>query len=260
MTVLVGVLCEDDVVVGSDSSATFAAGPNLNTIEQPIQKTFIVEKDIIFATTGAGGLGQRLEFVLRGLRQSPIWPGAQRLPLALEISRRMLQNMQATFLNPGQLGALVAFPCQNAFHLCEFAVADFQPEMKTVDTWFVSMGSGQMITDPFFGLLRRTLFRDAQPTLAEGVLAAYWALHNAIELNTGGINGPIQVAVLRRPAPDAAFEARLLGDDELAEHAGAIASIEDYLADYRQQLTPQPAQAEPPPEPPAEPGANQAGA
>jgi 20S proteasome alpha/beta subunit len=250
MTVLVGVLCTDGVVVGSDSSATFSAAPNLNTIEQPVQKTFIVGNDVIFATAGAGGLGQRLEFILQGLRQAQDWRGAHHLPIALEISRRMLQNLQHTFQGPGQLGALVAFACQNAFHLCEFALTDFQPEMKTKDTWFVSMGSGQMITDPFFGLLRRTLFRNAQPTLHEGVLAAYWALDNAIQLNTGGINGPIQLAVLRRTTPEAPFEARLLGADERTEHARAIKSLEDYLAAYRQQLTPQAAESEKQPEPP----------
>ena len=60
MTVLVGVLCQDGVVVGSDGSATFAAAPHLKTIEQPVRKTFLVGSDVIFAVTGAGGLGQRL--------------------------------------------------------------------------------------------------------------------------------------------------------------------------------------------------------
>ncbi len=77
----------------------------------------------------------------------------------MNISRCMIANMNVTFLAPGQFGALVAFAaCQNAFHLCEFAMADFQPELKTADAWFVSMGTGQTITDPFFGLLKRTLF------------------------------------------------------------------------------------------------------
>jgi hypothetical protein len=181
------------------------------------------------------------------------------LQLAVQISRNMIENMKATFLQPGQVGVLVALSCQNRFHLCEFALADFQPEMKTADTWFVSMGSGQMITDPFFGLLRRTLFRHAQPTLPEGGLAAYWALHNAIDLNTGGINGPIQLAILEHPVADAPFKARLLGEDELAEHAGAIKSMEDYLAAYRQQLAPQAAGTEAPPEPPPSGSENQSG-
>jgi 20S proteasome alpha/beta subunit len=241
MTVLVGVLCTDGVIVGSDSSATFGAAPSLSTIEQPIQKTFIVGDDVIFATTGAGGLGQRLEYILQVLQQqSQNWHDQHHLQLALQISNSMLANMQRTFLQPGQMGALVAFACQNAFHLCEFAVADFQPEMKTTTNWFVSMGSGQMITDPFFGLLRRTLFRHAQPTLAEGVLAACWALHNAIDLNTGGINGPVQLAVLRRSPDGSSFEARLLSKDELDEHRSAVQAVEAYLASYRQQLAQSP--------------------
>jgi 20S proteasome alpha/beta subunit len=248
MTILLGVLCQDGVVVGSDSSATFAATARLNTIEQSVRKLFLVGSDVIFASTGGGGLGQRLNYLLAQLReQSPDWLALHPLDIAMRLSQAMLRNMQFTFLQPGQLGALVAFPCQGGFHLCEFALADFQPEMKTPDTWFVSMGSGQMITDPFFGLLRRTLFCEAQPTLAEGALAASWALHNAIQLNTGGINGPMQLAVLRRLAPDGPFEARLFGNDELTDHANAIQDIENYLADYRQKLTPLPTT---PPAPP----------
>jgi hypothetical protein len=254
MTVLVGVLCQDGVAVGSDSSATFGAGPNLSTIEQPVRKTFLIGNDVIFAATGAGGLGQRLEYVLQELRQGVAdWVAQHHLHIAQAVRRKMLQNMHATFLNPGQLGALVAFSCQDAFHLCEFAAADFQPEMKTADTWFVSMGSGQMITDPFFGLLRRTLFRAARPNLKEGLLASYWALYNAIQLNTGGINGPVQLATLRRSTRGGPIEARLLGENELTELAVAVQNIEDYLAAYRPQwaapASPPPPEA--PPEPPA---------
>lgn len=238
MTVLVGVLCQDGVVVGSDGSATFAAAPQLSTIEQPVRKTFLVGNDVIFATTGAGGLGQRLEYILLQMRQQTRdWLTLHHLEIALRISQGMIRNMQTTFLPPGQLGALVAFACRDGFHLCEFALADFQPELKTADTWFVSMGSGQLITDPFFGLLRRTLFRHAQPTLAEGVQAAYWALHNAIDLNTGGINEPIQLAVLRRAPDGGSFEARLRSGDELNEHRSAVQAVEEYLADYRRQMT-----------------------
>ncbi len=254
MTVLVGVLCQEGVILGSDSSATFAAG-NLNTIEQSVQKTFVIGNDVILATTGAGGLGQRLQHILqtlRGLREFH-WSEKHWYELVCEVCRSMLQNMQATYLEPGQVGALLAFACQNTFHLCEFGVTDFQPEMKDPRSWFVSMGSGQMITDPFFGLLRRTMFRDSQPTLNEGGFAASWALHNAIQLNTGGINGPIQLAELRRLGPGLAFQARLFGNEELAEHGGAVKSIENYLADYRPHLVSTTDIIKPLPEPPATP-------
>jgi 20S proteasome alpha/beta subunit len=264
MIVLVGVLCQEGVVVGSDSTATFSMTPGLATIEHPVRKTFIVGNDLIFAATGAGGLGQRLEWILQSSRQEIAdWQQQHHLHIAQHVSRRMIQNMQGTFLNPGQIGALVAFACQNTVHLCEFALADFQPEMKTEDAWFVSMGSGQLITDPFFGLLRRTLFRLTRPTLREGVLTAYWALHNAIQLNTGGINGPVQLATLRRTTPGGPFEARLLSEDEVGEHDDTIQSLEDYLAASRQQLTLRAEKGEPlretPPPPPQDPANGPAG-
>jgi 20S proteasome alpha/beta subunit len=257
MTILVGILCADGVVVGSDSSATFSAGPRLQTIEQPVRKTFTVGTDVILATTGAGGLGQRFEFVLHELRHRlPDWHERHHLPLAVQVCREMLQHLQQTFLGPGQIGALVAFACQDGFHLCEFATTDFQPELKTEDTWFVSMGSGQMITDPFFGMLRRTLFRESRPTLDEAVVLTVWALHNAIELNVGGINGPMQLGVLRRPAPDAPAQARLIPSNELKEHVAALARVEGYLAGARQHLLPPPAETGPSPAPPARTGAD----
>jgi hypothetical protein len=112
------------------------------------------------------------------------------------------------------------------------------------------MGSGQLITDPFFGLISRTLFRDSQPTLSEGILAAYWALDNAIQLNTGGINGPVQIAVLERPTAGAAFQARMMEPDTLAEHREAIQRIENHLFAYRKQLIAPPGSS-PLSEPPA---------
>jgi hypothetical protein len=121
------------------------------------------------------------------------------------------------------------------------------------------MGSGQEIVDPFFGLLNRTLFRGDRPRLREGVFAALWALRHAIALNAGGINGPPQIGVLHRPAPDTALAARLLSDDELAESGNIVTAAEDHLNafrdTFRDMLAPSPsttraAPESPPPPPP----------
>ena len=52
MTAIVGVLCRDGVVIGTDSSATFTYGPQ-RTIEQPTEKLSIVDQSVIVAGTGA---------------------------------------------------------------------------------------------------------------------------------------------------------------------------------------------------------------
>ena len=59
MTILIGILCQDGVVVGSDSSATFIAGQQ-PTIQQKCKKIEILSgSHIILAGTGDAGLGQR---------------------------------------------------------------------------------------------------------------------------------------------------------------------------------------------------------
>ena len=107
MTVIVGVLCQDGVVVGSDSSATLTAIANQKTIEQSVQKTFIVGTDVIFTTAGEAGLAQRFEAVLRRLHQDigAGWYEKDPLFIAMNISRCMITNMNVTFLAPGQFGA-----------------------------------------------------------------------------------------------------------------------------------------------------------
>jgi 20S proteasome alpha/beta subunit len=52
MTILIGVLCEDGIVIGADSSATFTHGP-AKTIEQPTKKVATIGEDLVFAGTGS---------------------------------------------------------------------------------------------------------------------------------------------------------------------------------------------------------------
>jgi len=86
MTVIVGVLCSDGVVIGSDSA--MAAGRALSgyTIERQegdVLKIEVIEKNIITAGTGAMGLAQRFNdrvaATIRELRQ-PFQPAQNLIP------------------------------------------------------------------------------------------------------------------------------------------------------------------------------------
>ncbi len=239
MTVVIGMLCEDGAVVGSDSSATLTAGPSgqLRTIEQPSKKTFVVGENIIFAGTGQVGLGQRFESVLRLVWQHPNLDNMGPLDIAKLICVKTIEDFASTNAPRGEFGAVVAFAHRKRFYLYEFAVKDLQPEMKTPDMWFVSMGSGQVITDPFLGFLRRAFFQEGRPTLSEGVFAVNWALKQAIELNTGGINGPAQIGVLESDAPGIPFRAKLLSDTDLSEHNDAVVAVTKHLGKFRDMLS-----------------------
>jgi len=48
-----------------------------------------------------------------------------------------------------------------------------QPECKTTDCWYASMGSGQSLADPYLALMRRSVWQDGQPNIEEATFAAY---------------------------------------------------------------------------------------
>ena len=103
--------------------------------------------------------------------------------------------------------------------------------------WFVSMGSGQPITDPFLALLKRVFWKNTQPTVNEAVFAVTWTLQHVIELNPGGINGPPQIAVLKPfNEKDPQLKAQLLVDAEIQEHINNVDGAEAHLGKYKEIL------------------------
>jgi hypothetical protein len=175
------------------------------------------------------------------------------MDVARVMSQRAIEDFAATRADKGSYGALVAFACRKKFHLCELAVQDFQPEFKTADMWFSTMGSGQLIADPFLAFIKRVLFGHSRPKLHEGVFATYWTLEQAIELNAGGIQGPAQIATLSLNQ-DQQFRAAILTAEDLLEHQGNKRGIEECLREYRDKLGGKlPLATEPTPDPPIAP-------
>lgn len=232
MTAVVGILCKDGVVVGSDSSATFTNVVQ-PTIEQKTKKIDIVENRVIVAGSGQVGLGQRFVGIVKDAHGNKLFSKHTQLEVGRALSEATIKNFISTNCPAGQYGALLAYASGNHCFLCEFDVKDFQPEWKNERMWFVSIGSGQQITDPFLGLMRRVFWEDALPSVADATFVAVWTLQHAIELNTGGINGPIQLSVLRKSGCQGNFEAHLLTDDELQEHMNNVDNVENYLSKYK---------------------------
>ena len=122
-------------------------------------------------------------------------------------------------------GALIAPPAEQRSDPCEFPVGDFQPEFMTDDSLrCVSMGFGQSMIDPFPGFMRRVFRKDDPPSSQGGIFAVTWALRQAIEINPGGTNGPMQIAVLR-PNRKGQPSARLLEDSEPGEHRNNVEEV-----------------------------------
>ena len=164
MTALVGVLCSDGIVIGTDGSVTFAQGAHV-TIEQPSEKLYIGTKNVIVATTGEAGHAQRFLSISDRVFESITDPLPPHLEVGKSLTRYALDDFSFTHSDAANFGALVGFPLGAECFLCEFSAGSFQPEFKDSRIWYVSMGSGQHITDPFLALMRDIFWKNSPPTL-----------------------------------------------------------------------------------------------
>ncbi|MGV8059391.1 MAG: hypothetical protein AB2L12_15420 [Smithellaceae bacterium] len=218
MTALIGVLCKDGVVIGADSSMTFAQGNN-RTIEQPAEKISVIDNHIILAGTGQVGLGQRFEKIVQDAWSHSKFSG-HHIDCAKRLTKTVLDDFIETKVIREQYGALLAFPISGKPYLCEFAITDLQPEFKTEKMWYCSMGCAQPITDTFLAFMRDIFWTDGPPNIADGVFSVLWTLEMAIQINPGGVNGPIRIATLSGSKGN--VSAKLLTDSELQEHYQAL--------------------------------------
>ena len=144
-------------------------------------------------------------------------------------------------------GAMLAAPIVGQPELIEFSHIDMQPERKTGRLHFVSMGSGQILADPFLAFVSRVLWRGTIPDVKIATLGVYWTLAHAIKYALGGIGEPIRIAILRRI--NGAWKATLVGEDEQQEAAQHIDAIEERIGHYPAEII-ETAPTSPIPEPP----------
>ena len=234
MTLVVGILCEDCVVIGTDSAVTFGAESNQQTIAQPLrEKISILGDDVIVAATGQVGLGQRFNHIVGTKTKGKTYLSSMSaIEVGKDFSRAAIEDFKYTCVSPGNYGALVAIVCKNAPTLIEFSLGSFQPEIKDKDCWYVSMGSGQLVADPLLGFMRRVFWGDAPPNRQEGVFAAAMVLTLGCEMAPMGVAGPIQIAVLGKDARSR-WRVQRLGKDELDGHLANVESAIRYFESYR---------------------------
>lgn len=236
MTAIVGVLCRDGVVLGTDSSALFTDGTR-PTIEQPTEKLLILRSHVILAGTGYIGHNQRFAELIEKSWDQRVFQSKHPMDVARHLSKGITDDLVNTNATRGQYGALVAYPCGDKFSLCEFEVKGLQPELKNEKIWYCSMGSAQQITDPFLALMREVFWKDGPPNTQEGIFAVTWALDHAVKVNPGGVNAPIRIAVLLKGKKGP--EPSLLSEEELSSHRQNVDEAKAHLSDYAKKFRPE---------------------
>ena len=228
MTVLIGVPCSNGIVLGADSAIS------TGITERPFdQKLQIVGGQVIVALTGELGLGQRFVAAVTRVYQQPL------PPMPIEIGKLCaiegLKDFFSTGLTLGnfECGALMAFPCAGKPWLCAFSYKTMQPLLVTPDQGSIAMGIGQLLAEPFLSFLRRVFWPAGPPTYQNAIFTVTWALEHAIAVNPGGIGGIPHIAVLAAPR-SGPLQARMLTNDEIAEHRQNVQNAEAYLRSYEQ--------------------------
>jgi hypothetical protein len=197
----------------------------------PRRQVDVIGGAIIIAGTGTVGLGQRFTAAAQDLYESNGFKGKNHLEWAKTLCSAGIKDFAETQAPKGSYGALVAFRTKKGEHLCEFPAEDFQPELKEDKCWYVSMGSGQSLADPYLALMRLTFWKNGAPSLVDGVFAAAWVMKHAIEVAHGLIGPPIRIATLTKDS------ARLLSDDELEEHLNLVDESLRHFASFAERLT-----------------------
>jgi hypothetical protein len=201
MTLIVGVKCSDGVVLGADSSATYATSGVQPTIRQDTQtKLHVAQDKVIVAVSGPVGLLQSYSdevdsyLVSKGNKAAwnktqqaktelsamflkhakPAWEKAQ---MILPVAGQQAANVEA-----GHQTA-VAFALEDGPHLLQFTQA-LNAEEATKDLPFFALGSGQASADVFLAFIRKIFWPDELPSISAGELSVIWTLDENHQANT----------------------------------------------------------------------------
>ena len=237
MTLIIGVKCEDGVVVAADSIRTFGS-----YIEQEVSnKIQIEESNVLVATSGVVGLSQLVKAELRHhwttVKEQQEVADSRNLISSAMLPPIRRTKQRADSLNQKFQGcsSLVAFPLNDIPVLLQYN--HFADSLEvTTESPFVSIGSGSFQADPFLAFIKRTFWLDQAPkTLSEGIFGALWTLQHVTTVNAGlGVGGRSRIAVLKKAGQS--WIADFVSEEHVFSHQEAIADAERELSRFRNRF------------------------
>jgi len=214
VTLLVGIVCSDGVVIATDSFATYAQGIIPTIGQQSVTKVQRCGDTMIYAFTGPIGMAQVLSPAFDRLAKGSFTDALTTAPVAdamKTVATKVRDELKGFLEGASAIAPLVGRETAGATVLCKSLVGvcwggrprlfqfDYSgaPEEVTDELCFVALGSGQNIADPFLAFLKRVLlWKNRVPTVAEARLVAAWTVHHVSHTNFGGVGGDLQLATL----------------------------------------------------------------
>jgi hypothetical protein len=195
-------------------------------------KIKLFSDNVIVACTGSIGYAQRLHEHIEAAIKGGVFSNLVARECTTNISKRFLTDLQGSMapFNPQNgvgFGALIAANLKDGPLLVEYATNDFQPEIKTEKLFFVSMGSGQMLADPFLAFVSKVLWKSKMPTVDEAKLGVYWVLDHTIKLAPGKVGPPLRLATLRETGGKWTAD-----EQDTQEFAQYVEELEDHIGTF----------------------------
>lgn len=246
MTLILGIRCQDGIVLGSDGASTTATLLDGQTITHATSKLEVYDGYVVIGVAGAVGMGQNFKRTLsqhitdHSYKRKPwkdiayardwfrdnFWPHVQPgWEHGLELNKQLNPAYHGAVLSAVNTSTLVAFPIEDECYLLELDHL-CQPQEYDEKQAFVTIGSGKPHGDPFLGFIEGVFWKSRQPTLLDGIFATVWTLQHAIKLSPGGVGGPMEVVTLENTGKKG-WKARKLSADELGTYTEAVIAVEE---------------------------------
>lgn len=247
MTLIIGIKCQEGIVMGSDGAATLGSLGN-STITQHTKKLSIIDNKVIIGVSGPVGLSQRIKGTINDLWNNKILSGKPSYEAMTIISKKLREHIIPELeivtkvrpaignasLNSALSQTIVALPLAQNPLLFQFD-QQAAPEESTEDLPFVSIGIGQQIADPFLSFIRRIFWPVGYPNINQGIFTIFWTLSHAIAISPSGITEPIFISTLTKEK--GSWIAKDLSENDLKEHEEAMGFAEAKLRTFKENLS-----------------------
>jgi hypothetical protein len=247
VSLIVGIRCTDSLVLAASGPGNLPSEDGIPPARQRAKKLRLVGGQAILGVSGYDGLAQDMalslemslaelelretaEEDLRGNVRDALAAPIQRT-IAIHRSLKGIPGLGSAIADYALSQSMVAIPSSSSFRLFvldpECSLTEITDELLSV-----AIGNSRAVAEPFLTFLRKVLWNDGLPGRAEGELAAYWTVRNAIDSNPTGLSLPIQLVVMAK-GDDGSIEISERGESEIA---GISLEMEDRLEAIRRSF------------------------
>jgi hypothetical protein len=220
MTISLGILCKNGVVLASDGMASlnlqFSSGESYNFMGLDNLKVHIVNNKFICAFAGDDAIMKHFVTSLEQYLSEKWLPSKD--PNVLvgqvcssfikyyhkihdsypeELKAKILKDFDTKIEN-GSLAILLGFYIGNNFYLYQTERNLQFSIVREGCTWYKIIGSGWFVGNPCISLINELLNVKSMPSVDEALIIAHWTIQHTIDSSSGGVGRDVTIAFLKK--------------------------------------------------------------